>query len=40
MLPLMITQAVVLFQDTSLVYVISLRDFMTPQALSPTAITA
>jgi glutamate/aspartate transport system permease protein len=29
MLPLMITQAVVLFQDTSLVYVISLRDFMT-----------
>ena len=29
MLPLIITQAVVLFQDTSLVYVISLRDFMT-----------
>jgi glutamate/aspartate transport system permease protein len=29
MMPLMITQAVVLFQDTSLVYVISLRDFMT-----------
>lgn len=29
MLPLMISQAVVLFQDTSLVYVISLRDFMT-----------
>jgi glutamate/aspartate transport system permease protein len=29
MLPLMVTQAVVLFQDTSLVYVISLRDFMT-----------
>jgi len=29
MLPLLLTQAVVLFQDTSLVYVISLRDFMT-----------
>lgn len=29
MLPLLITQAVILFQDTSLVYVISLRDFMT-----------
>jgi glutamate/aspartate transport system permease protein len=29
MLPVMITQAVILFQDTSLVYVISLRDFMT-----------
>lgn len=29
MLPLMVTQAVVLFQDTSLVYVVSLRDFMT-----------
>ena len=29
MLPLLVTQAVVLFQDTSLVYVISLRDFMT-----------
>lgn len=29
MSPLLITQAVVLFQDTSLVYVISLRDFMT-----------
>ena len=39
MLPLMITQAVVLFQDTSLVYVISLRDFMNLRASSPTAIT-
>lgn len=29
MLPLGITQAVILFQDTALVYVISLRDFMT-----------
>ncbi len=29
MLPVLITQAVILFQDTSLVYVISLRDFMT-----------
>ncbi|MBA1914193.1 ABC transporter permease subunit, partial [Escherichia coli] len=28
MLPLMVSQAVILFQDTSLVYVISLRDFM------------
>ena len=33
MLPLMITQAVVLFQDTSLVYVISLRDFMTSASI-------
>jgi len=27
MLPLLLTQAIVLFQDTSLVYVISLADF-------------
>jgi glutamate/aspartate transport system permease protein len=33
MLPLMITQAVVLFQDTSLVYVVSLRDFMTSASI-------
>jgi len=33
MLPLMVTQAVVLFQDTSLVYVISLRDFMTSASI-------
>jgi glutamate/aspartate transport system permease protein len=33
MLPLIITQAVVLFQDTSLVYVISLRDFMTSASI-------
>lgn len=33
MLPLMITQAVVLFQDTALVYVISLRDFMTSASI-------
>lgn len=29
MFPVLLTQAVILFQDTSLVYVISLRDFMT-----------
>ena len=29
MLPLLVTQAVILFQDTSLVYVVSLRDLMT-----------
>jgi glutamate/aspartate transport system permease protein len=33
MLPLIVTQAVVLFQDTSLVYVISLRDFMTSASI-------
>ncbi|CAM3647274.1 ABC transmembrane type-1 domain-containing protein [Bordetella sputigena] len=33
MLPLLITQAVILFQDTSLVYVISLRDFMTSSGI-------
>jgi glutamate/aspartate transport system permease protein len=33
MLPLMVTQAVVLFQDTALVYVISLRDFMTSASI-------
>ncbi len=33
MLPVMITQAVVLFQDTSLVYVISLRDLMTSASI-------
>ncbi|WP_423199128.1 Amino acid ABC transporter permease [Cupriavidus sp. H19C3] len=36
MLPLLITQAVVLFQDTSLVYVISLRDFMTSAGIVAT----
>jgi len=29
MVPILLTQAVILFQDTSLVYVVSLRDFMT-----------
>lgn len=33
MLPLIVTQAVILFQDTSLVYVISLRDFMTSASI-------
>lgn len=29
MVPILITQAIILFQDTSLVFVVSLRDFMT-----------
>ena len=29
MIPVLVTQAIVLFQDTSLVFVVSLRDFMT-----------
>ena len=29
MAPVMLTQSIVMFQDTSLVYVITLRDFMT-----------
>jgi glutamate/aspartate transport system permease protein len=33
MLPVMISQAIILFQDTSLVYVISLRDFMTSASI-------
>lgn len=33
MMPVLITQAIVLFQDTSLVYVISLRDFMTSTSI-------
>jgi glutamate/aspartate transport system permease protein len=33
MLPVMVSQAVILFQDTSLVYVISLRDFMTSASI-------
>jgi glutamate/aspartate transport system permease protein len=32
-LPVMVSQAVILFQDTSLVYVISLRDFMTSASI-------
>lgn len=34
MLPVFVTQAVILFQDTSLVYVIGLRDFMTTTSIS------
>ena len=33
MVPILLTQAVVLFQDTSLVYVVSLRDFMTASTI-------
>jgi glutamate/aspartate transport system permease protein len=33
MMPVLITQAIILFQDTSLVYVISLRDFMTSTSI-------
>lgn len=36
MFPLFVTQGVVLFQDTSLVYVISLRDFMTSASVIAT----
>ena len=36
MLPLMVSQAVILLQDTSLVYVISLRDFMTSASIVAT----
>ena len=33
MIPILLTQAVILFQDTSLVYVVSLRDFMTASTI-------
>lgn len=33
MVPLMVTQGVILFQDTSLVYVVSLHDFMTSASI-------
>jgi len=33
MVPVLLTQAVILFQDTSLVYVVSLRDFMTASSI-------
>ena len=33
MIPILLTQAVILFQDTSLVYVVSLRDFMTASVI-------
>jgi glutamate/aspartate transport system permease protein len=36
MVPLLVTQAVVLFQDTALVYVVSLRDLMTSASIVAT----
>ncbi len=33
MVPILLTQAIILFQDTSLVFVVSLRDFMTASAI-------
>ena len=33
MMPILITQAIILFQDTSLVFVVSLRDFMTVSSI-------
>lgn len=33
MVPILITQGIVLFQDTSLVYIVSLRDFMTSASI-------
>jgi len=33
MIPVLLTQAIILFQDTSLVYVVSLRDFMTASSI-------
>ena len=33
MLPILVTQAIILFQDTSLVFVVSLRDFMTASSI-------
>ncbi len=33
MTPILLTQAIILFQDTSLVFVVSLRDFMTVSAI-------
>ena len=33
MIPILLTQAVILFQDTSVVYVVSLRDFMTASVI-------
>jgi ABC-type amino acid transport system permease subunit len=40
MLPVLLTQTIILFQDTSLVYVISATDFSAPPPRSPTATTA
>ncbi|WP_108482343.1 amino acid ABC transporter permease [Oceaniglobus ichthyenteri] len=33
MIPVLVTQAIILFQDTSLVFVVSLRDFMTVSSI-------
>ena len=33
MMPILVTQGIILFQDTSLVYVVTLRDFMTSAAI-------
>lgn len=33
MIPVLVTQAIILFQDTSLVFVVSLRDFMTASSI-------
>ena len=33
MIPILVTQAIILFQDTSLVFVVSLRDFMTASSI-------
>jgi glutamate/aspartate transport system permease protein len=33
MVPILITQGIILFQDTSLVFVVSLRDFMTTSSI-------
>ena len=33
MLPILVTQGIILFQDTSLVFVVSLRDFMTASSI-------
>src|SRR5690625_3616015 len=36
MIPVLLTQAIILFQDTSLVYVVALRDFMTASTVVAT----
>jgi len=33
MIPVLVTQAIILFQDTSLVYVVSMQDFMTSASI-------
>ena len=33
MIPILVTQGIILFQDTSLVFVVSLRDFMTVSSI-------